>query len=229
MGKRKGRTTKHIINKSLEYIGGNIAETEIILVDYDESKSEVSLCANAGQLIGAMRSGAVHWVRVSGLSDTSQVELLGKHFGIHYVDMQDILIPQHMVKVQDNSSHISGIFNLLVPSKDGEYTQERIAIVFGNDFIITFQENKEPYFSEIAMALEDNSGNIRNRKPDYLFCLIMNLLIDRYVELISDMEDKIEELEDDLLESIDTDGRKQEIQKCRKQQQQLRKVILPLK
>lgn len=229
MSKRKRRTTKHIINKSLEYIGGNTGATEIILVDYNEKDTQVTVCSGASQVIGAMRDGSVHWVRVWGLSDTTQVELLGKHFGIHYVDMQDILIPQHIVKVQDNGSHISGIINLLIPSGSDIFTQERIAIVFGHDFILTFQENKESYFSEVAMALQDNLGNIRARKPDYLFCLMMNLLIDRYVELISDMEDQMEDLEDDLLESIDTDDRKQQIQMYRKQQQQLRKVVIPLK
>lgn len=229
MSKRKRRTTGHIINKSLEYIGGATGDTEIILVDYNEHEALVSVCSNASQVFSAMRQDSMHWIRVWGLSDTIQVELLGKHFGIHYVDMQDILIPQHVVKVQDNGSHISGIINLLLPSDTDVFTQERIAIVFGRDFIITFQEKKESYFSEIAMAIQENAGKIRNRKPDYLFCLMMNQLIDRYVELISDMEDQMEDLEDNLLESIDTDDRKQQIQMYRKQQQQLRKVVIPLK
>lgn len=229
MSKHRKRSTRHIINKSLEYIGGTTSDTEIVLVDYNERSAQISVSNTASQLFSAMGTSNVHWIRVWGLSDVEQIELIGKHFGMHYVDMQDILIPQHIVKMQDSVTHITVIMNLLIPSGTDEFNQERIAFVLGEDFILTFQENKESFFSEVAMALQDNLGNIRTRKPDYLFCLMMNLLIDKYVELITEIEDQLEDLEDDLLESIDTDDRKQQIQMYRKQQQQLRKVIIPLK
>lgn len=229
MSKHRRRSTKHIINKSLEYTGAQISDSDLILVDYKEDYAKISIFDDASKMFHSIDPNANHWVRIWGISDTLDVESVGKYFGLHYVEMQDFLIPQHVVKVQDSETHISAILNLLVPDGNGDLQQERLALVFGKDFILSFQEKKESYFSEVAMALQDNIGNIRNRKSDYIFCLLMNLILDKYVELISDIEENLENLEDDLLESISTDDRKEEIQKYRRQQQQLRKAIIPLK
>jgi len=166
---------------------------------------------------------------VQGLSDVEDIEDIGKAFGLHYVEMQDILMPHHRVKISERDNLILAIVNQVSIDSNEEVSIERMAIGFGENFILTFQEGNNIYFEDIVNAIIDNEGNLRDRNSDYLFCLFMNILLDRLGESLGTMEESLNEMELTLLDTLDPDGIKSEIQGYRRRYQSFKKSIIPLK
>lgn len=226
---RKRRSTQQLIGKQLEYTGKRTGLNELQLIQYNLDGSTIRSFDSPQELISACDPTQMSWVRVRGLSDVDDVEVIGKAFGLHYVEMQDILMPHHRVKISERDQLILAIVNQLGVDNQGELNQERMAIGFGTNFILTFQEGESRYFEEVTTALTTNEGNIRGRGGDYLFCLFLNVLLDRMGDSLNAMEEGLGELELTLLDSLDPDGVKRDIQSYRRRFQLFKKSVLPLK
>ncbi|MGL4992886.1 MAG: magnesium/cobalt transporter CorA [Bacteroidales bacterium] len=226
---RKRRSTRQLIGKRLEYAGKKSSLNDLQLIQYNSLDFSSKKYEATQELLNDCKEDRVKWIRVQGLSDVEDVEAIGKAFGLHYVEMQDILMPHHRVKVTERDNLVLAIVNQVSMDSNEEITIERMAIGFGNNFILTFQEGNNLYFEDIVNAIIENEGNLRDRNSDYLFCLFMNILLDRLGESLGVMEDGLNELELNLLDTLDPDGIKIEIQSYRKRYQSFKKSIAPLK
>jgi len=226
---RKRRSTRQLISKHLEYTGKKSSLNDLQLIQYSREEFSSKKYDSTQDLLNDCKNDRVKWIRVQGLSDVEDIEDIGKAFGLHYVEMQDILMPHHRVKISERDNLILAIVNQVSIDSNEEVSIERMAIGFGENFILTFQEGNNIYFEDIVNAIIDNEGNLRDRNSDYLFCLFMNILLDRLGESLGTMEESLNEMELTLLDTLDPDGIKSEIQGYRRRYQSFKKSIIPLK
>lgn len=121
-------------------------------------------------------------------------------------------------------------FTIKVFSKKSETktTYEHISFVLGRDFVICFQENQDDNFDLIRERLKTSFGKIREKKADYLFNRFIDTIIDHYFVILDGLAEKIELLEDEVMERPKNDTL-QKLQIVRKKLIYLRRSIYPLR
>jgi magnesium transporter len=82
---------------------------------------------------------------------------------------------------------------------------EQVSIVFGKGYIISFQESSEDIFDPIRIRVRQPGGRIRKGNPDYVIYALLDLIVDNYFSVLEYIGDRIEDLEDDLIEEGSAD------------------------
>ena len=70
---------------------------------------------------------------------------------------------------------------------------------------MTFMEKETDFLNDINTALEKNVLKIRNRQSDFLLSVILNSVMASFISIISELEDGLEDLEEQLLSPEQTD------------------------
>ena len=146
---------------------------------------------------------AVIWVRFTGELGSEPQKMLRDNFGLHRLALQDATRDRHPPKLEEFSDHSFLIFKTLT----GEATDTKVAtlqsILFvGERFLIT---RSSQTCSAVAKLWKAELANpVRFRKgPDALASRLMRLYVDGYMEILLQLETKLEELETGLLDKVD--------------------------
>ncbi|MEZ4962937.1 MAG: magnesium/cobalt transporter CorA [Saprospiraceae bacterium] len=171
----------------------------------------------------------VTWYDVRGLHDVALVERFGQHFNIHPLVLEDILHTQQRPKFEEYGDEAFIVINALTYNKaEHELNSEQIALYFGENFLLSFQENADDTFLAVRERLEAARGRIRNRKSDYLAYALVDNVVDNYFQILECFEERMETLEAD----INTDPSretKEGIHHLKFQMLALRKSVMPLR
>lgn len=213
---------------TLEYTG--VKQVEHILVHQVKYSGEGISQSELEQ--GAMpevEQGKVNWFDVRGLHDVELIENFGKHFQIHPLVLEDILHTQQRPKFEEYGNEVFIVLSAVTFNvKTYELNTEQLAIYFGADFLLTFQENENDTFIAVRERIEAGRGRIRFRKSDYLAYALIDNVVDNYFEVLDSIEDRMDELEAE----INTDpsrGVKEKIHHLKFQMLALRKSVMPLR
>lgn len=146
-------------------------------------------------------SGRVTWINADGLIP-AEVEKLSTHYGIHALVVEDILSIGQRAKMDEIGEVIFGLLPMVYYNEDtGMVETEQVSIVLGKDFVISFQEDPErDVFNPIRERLRHNNAKIRSSNAEYLCYCLIDSIVDSYFGVIEKLSDRVEKLEDALLQ-----------------------------
>jgi len=177
----------------------------------------------------------VTWINVDGLHEIDVIEKIGVHFGIHPLVLEDILNTGQRTKAEDFENYIYIVLKMLVFDETVDHiTAEQVSLILGPHFLISFQEKEGDVFDFVRERIRKARGRIRKSGCDYLAYALMDAVVDHYFAILEKLGDKIELIEDQLLEKPtprileDIHHLKREIIFFRKQVWPLREVISSL-
>jgi magnesium transporter len=101
-------------------------------------------------------------------------------------------------------------------------------MVLGSNYLITFQEMVARYFEPVRERIRAGRTKIRQSGPDYLAYVLIDTLVDSYIQNIESLGSSIEELEDEVFHS----SKKETLQKIYRLKTNIsfiRKNVWPLK
>lgn len=226
--RRKNGFRDNLYSEELSYTGENRTDTKLCLIQYDAAQVKQHILSNVESLLPVLTEGTINWIKINGLSDTSIIDSLGKKIKLHYMDVQDILTPQHIAKVEIYGDKTMILLNSFYYSESGSLEQEYVCLILGRNYVVTFQETDYPLFANLVKALEANTGKLRTRPADYLFCLLLNNIFTNYINVIGRLDDELETMEDELLDENIPDDLSFRIQEHRRYYLQLKRAILPV-
>lgn len=146
--------------------------------------------------------GITKWIHVNGVHKVEIVQHICEYYNVHPLVVEDIPSVGQRPKLEIMAS---GVYIVLraydMDAKNDEIYSEQISIVFGKDFILTFQETSTDQFNSIRERARSPGGNIRNGEPDYIAYTILDLIVDKYFVVLERVGDILEDLEDDLIET----------------------------
>lgn len=172
---------------------------------------------------------AVTWFDLMGLHDVALIERIGQQFSIHPLVLEDILHTQQRPKFEEYGNDAFFVLQALnYDNLNHELNAEQIAIYFGENFLITFQENADDTFKAVRERLEVSTGRIRTRKSDYLAYALVDNLVDNYFVVLDRFEERMEELEAEITANP-TRRAKEEIYHLKFQLLAMRKAVMPLR
>ncbi|HAE87731.1 TPA: magnesium and cobalt transport protein CorA, partial [Candidatus Marinimicrobia bacterium] len=102
------------------------------------------------------------------------------------------------------------------------------SLILGKNFLFTFQEKPGDVFEPVRDRLRQHKGRIRSLGPDYLAYALIDAIVDNYFLVLEKMGDRIEALEERLVQNP-TDDILQMLHRLKREMIYLRKSVWPLR
>lgn len=169
------------------------------------------------------------WINIDGLDKVEIVEKLGNYFNIHPLTLEDVLHIGQRPKMEDYGSYIYTVLNMMLldPVRD-EIIIEQVSIIFGTNYIISFQEKAGDVFDPLRERLKNPASRLRKNGVDYVAYGLIDTVIDNYFLILEHFGEEIEDLEEELVIHPRPDALKT-IQKYKRDMILLRKSVWPLR
>ena len=146
------------------------------------------------------------WINIDGINDVNLIKDIGKMFDIDTLSLEDIANPEQRVKIDDRDTYILIILKMLqmeILTKDVQY--EQLSLVIKKNILITFQETPYDPFEIIRTRLEIAGARLRSQDVSYLAYILIDIIVDNYLLILDEVENEIDEIESQLIESADRD------------------------
>ncbi|MFC1804808.1 magnesium/cobalt transporter CorA [Candidatus Omnitrophota bacterium] len=177
-------------------------KVRITIIDYDESQFQEKMAKTAEDCFPFKDTPTVTWVNVDGLHNIEIIEKIGKKFNIHPLVLEDILNTGQRPKYEDFEDHIFIVLKMLYfDEKDKEIKAEQVSLLFGNNFVISFQEKEGDVFNPIRERIKNAKGRIRKMGADYLAYSLIDAIVDNYFLILERLGEKIEGIEEELVKN----------------------------
>jgi len=210
-------------------------EIKIALINYDQEQLLEKEVSTIDEVFPYRDSPPVSWINVDGLHEVKVVEKMGAHFGIHPLVLEDVVNTGQRTKAEEFENYIYIVLKMLIFDKTVDHiTAEQVSLILGPHFLISFQEKEGDVFDQVRERIRKARGRIRKLGCDYLAYALMDAIVDHYFVILEKLGDKIEALEEQLLDKpapqilSEIHHLKREIIFFRKQVWPLREVISSL-
>jgi magnesium transporter len=215
-------TPVHVGEKKSEKI-------KITIIDYDKDKFEIREAETVEECSTYKDKPTVTWINIDGLHEVSFVENIGKCFDIHPLIIEDILNTEQRPKIDIFDNYIFIVLKMHIwDEKSKEIKVEQISLIFGNEFVLTFQEMQGDVFDVVRERIKNGKGKIRGLQADYLAYVLIDAVVDNYFKVLENVGDEIENIEEELLANP-TPQTLNKIHVLKREMIYLRKSVWPLR
>ncbi len=176
-------------------------EVKITIFDYDEKEFQEKTVKTAEECIPFKDKPTVTWINLDGIHRIDILQKLSLYYNLHHLVLEDILNINQRPKIEDLSAYIYIAAKMLsYDDKTSEISEEQVSILFGSNFLITFQEEKPgDVFDVTRERIRNNKGKIRKMGPAYLAYALLDAIVDNYFIILENIDEKIELIEEELI------------------------------
>ena len=209
----KKRTEKATISQ-FEFLKGVYNETELDDFSTYNTKKKPSL---------------VSWIDVNGIHDVTLIEAVGNQFNLDTMVLEDVVNTNHRPKAEEHEDYLFiTLKTLKLIESDKDVVIDQVSLLIGQHWLLTLQEEGADTFGTIKERIRSAQGHIPQRKADYLFYRLIDIIVDNYFLLTDALGVAIEELEDKIIADPD-ENMHDEIYQLRKKIALIKKAIVPLR
>lgn len=204
--------------------------TAIDIINYSKESYHKIETQNVEEAFHFKGNNQVTWINVNGLNNTSIIEKLGTHYGLHPLTLEDIANTNHRPKMDEFETYLFIVLKMLYIKNDEELVFEQVSIVVGDDYVLTFQEAEGDVFNDLRERISSDKGRVRSLGSDYLMYTIIDAVVDHYITVIEAFGDKIEDVEDRVFEDgSDSNEIASKIQELKREVLKIRRTVFPLR
>ena len=188
---------------SMVHIGEKkIDAVKITLLHYDQDQLLEKTLPSIEASFPYKDTPPVTWINVDGLHDVKTIEKIGPRFGIHPLVLEDIVNTGQRPKAEEFDEYIYVVIKMLDIDRAVDHiTAEQVSLIIGPHFLISFQEKERGVFDFVRERIRKARGRIRKYGSDYLAYALMDAVVDHYFAILEKLAEKIEQLENQLLEN----------------------------
>jgi len=215
---------------TVTYVGRKkSSETLLEVIDYNKEHFERF---NSKQPVDAFNfdhPDRITWVNLDGLSNTKNIEKVGKYYELHPLIIEDIVNTSQRPKIDEYQDYLFIVAKMLYFKTNGKLENEHISFVLGKDYVLSFQEAGGDIFDGVRDRIERANGRIRSNGSDYLVFALLDAIVDNYFIVLDEITEKVEDLEERLFESKPNEEITYEIQDLKRTILKIRRAVLPLR
>jgi magnesium transporter len=186
------KSKKRALPGTLIYTGETNKETTIKHIKYNKDQFETY---NERK---DLSDNEVDWIVIEGLNNVPFIQELGIDYNIDYLTIEDILNVNQRTKVEVHENYIFSVIKYALFHED-KIKYDYISILLFKDKVITFSELENRFIEDIISRIKNPNSPIRQKKHDYLYYVILDMLIDESIEVTNYLELQLEDIEEDLL------------------------------
>jgi magnesium transporter len=140
----------------------------------------------------------VVWLDCTGLANIQLIEEIGRIFNLHPLALEDVVNTGQRPKVDFFEDHAFVVMRMIDDVKVHRY--EQIAVFFGRNFVVTFQEREGDPFDPVRKRIAASLPNrLRMRGADYLAYALIDSIVDSYFPPIEAASEEVDGIEDEML------------------------------
>jgi len=198
----------------------------IFLVDYspkgvvEKELSDIDECVHFLE-----NDDSVTWIDVRGITHLRTFERIGEIFKLHPLALEDCTnVPQR--PKSDIYDEQQVIITRMATLADGKLVTEQLAIVMGDRFVLTVQEEPDTdCLDPLRQRIRVGRGAIRKTGSDYLAYALVDAVVDGFYPLLEHYGEALEELELRVAAMKSTNSR--EIFDMKRELLDLRRTVWP--
>lgn len=199
------------------------------MVDYNGESLLEEIIKKVDTVVKRQKEPTVTWFNIDGLHETKIVEEVAEGFDFDKLMLAQVMDVHSRPKVKEFRDGILLSIKMLQQNeKTGHISVENLSIILTDSVLLSFQEKRGDVFEPIRERIRNNKKRIRTGGTDYLAFALLDIVVDNYIYVIGVLGEKIETLEETLLE----EPRKSvidEIYTYKREMNFLRKNITPAK
>jgi magnesium transporter len=147
-------------------------------------------------------SSSLIWVDIEGVEHDAEESLLSG-FGIHPLAIQDALRPRHPPKIERFKDFLFILLRGLDADTSGiDFGVIQLSLFVGERFLLTRHAKRSVSANWLFEELQ-RDATIMNEGPDSLALRISNRLARRYVEILLELEPRLDEIEEQMFRQPD--------------------------
>lgn len=175
-------------------------------------------------------SGGLIWVDIRSLTDSKTISGIGDEFQIHPLAQEDVMDTSQRPKLEEFDNGLFIILPALTfKAETMELCSEQIAIFFGRDFLLSFQEDPDDTFAPVRKRAQEGIGRLRKKGTDYLAYALLDTIVDGYYVVLDDIQTQLFDLEEVLHRSGAEPEVKAGIFNLKRVVNEFRHKVLPLR
>jgi len=173
------------------------------LLVYNETGADIFEKENMDDLFPLLKKENVNWFHFNSLQSTDSIEKIGKYFNLHSLLLEDLVYIDLLPKVEYYSDHLLFTIKMLQIEKNKKIKYEQLSIVLGHNYLITIQETPGNFFTQAKERTFNQKGKVNKNGTDYLFYVLVDLVVDNYFNVMEFLREQLDEIEDLLVEYPD--------------------------
>lgn len=171
---------------------------EIELYVYNQESLKVKTLK---EINGDFDPDKIYWFNIIGLNDEAFIKKVGDLFGIHPMELEDIVHVSQWSKIEAKENYVFSIFKMIYQkAPSSEWIHEHVSIFWKDNIVLTFQETKGDAFDGIRQRLTEGTDRIRTRGARFLYYALIDALIDPYFQLLHHISSRFIDLEIRILD-----------------------------
>ena len=179
---------------------------------------------DVGVLAALRRQHPVVWVDVIGLGTEGLIRDLAEEFALHRLTLEDVVNLGQRPKTEFYEGYVYTVARMAPQDVGGPY--EQLSLLFGDGFVLTFQQHEGDPFEPVRERLRKTGSPIRGRGSDYLAYALLDAVVDGYFPHLQAVADAIAALEEECFGSP-TPRTLQQIRRLRVDLLELRRTAMP--
>lgn len=206
-----------------------VEKTTISIIDYDEANYQEKQVASIEECFPFKDTPTVTWINIDGIHDIGVIEKLGVQFDFHPLILEDIANTGHRPKMEETEHYIFLTLKMIYfEAQGGEIIAEQVSIIFGENYVISFQERAGDVFDSVRERIKKTVPRSRFLGSDYLAYSLVDATVDHYFSVLENIGDGIESIEEELITNPGTRSL-QSINDLKRELALMRKRVWPLR
>lgn len=131
--------------------------------------------------------------------ESAVLDRMAQEFGFHELEIEDCRHQRHTAKLEEYENHVFVIANTLhfIPETLGVWFGE-LAFFVGQDFLVTVHVGPTRSVSEVLPRVKSVA---KMQRPDRVLYALLDNMVDRYLPVLDQMDDRIDQIEDEIHQS----------------------------
>ncbi|MFX1573668.1 MAG: magnesium/cobalt transporter CorA [Promethearchaeota archaeon] len=177
-------------------------QTKIKIIDYNKEDYNLLELESIDQNLSSFDKSRIRWINIIGLPHIEIIEEIGNQFNLHALVLEDILNTNQRPKIENYGEYLFIVLkNVVYFEEMKRFEIEQVCLILGKNYVISVQEHEDDVFNPIIDRIKYLKGNIRDMGHDYLLYSLIDLIIDNYFIILEIVAEKIENIEDSLVEN----------------------------
>ena len=172
----------------------------LFLMSYNDSTcTEQEYTDRYDELMAELRDhpDLKHWVDVRGYGDLSLIERIMHDFGLHPLQMEDVLNDYQRAKLEVfDDNRLFMVSRMTEFTRNLEIDDDQLSLFTGPNYVLSFQDDYDDCLDTLRTRIRANFSTLRRRPILYLAYAITDVVLDHYYPTMAAIGDYIEELEE---------------------------------
>src|SRR5215217_1756276 len=208
--KRRQRKHKHYSlpeagsSPGLIYIDEHALKPVIRLYKYNGAEYEVKELEDISHIDRIISDkDFTYWFEIKGFKSIELFETLNISLGINKLVLEDITRTYQRPKIEEYEHYDFAVSRMLHFDENDDLDNIQVSFVLLDNTLLTFQEGYEDCLDPIRNRLKTGKGNIRTGGSSYLMYALMDIIIDKYFQILGHWGEDLDAIEDRLFEKPD--------------------------